>query len=140
MQRAQYRGQDDQGRGFTIDAASAVQATSREQIVEIQGMAARIELGEGPATLRANRGRYDLTGQKLDVLGPILFTAADGYRIETGNVSFDFNDQTLASGARVEGRMPLGRFSADRLTADLGDRRVALSGRARLHIVQGGIR
>jgi lipopolysaccharide export system protein LptC len=36
--------------------------------------------------------------------------------------------------------MPLGRFSADRMTADLPLREVTLSGRARLHIVQGGLR
>jgi lipopolysaccharide export system protein LptC len=36
--------------------------------------------------------------------------------------------------------MPLGRFSADKLEADLQSRNVKLTGRARLHIVQGGLR
>ena len=41
---------------------------------------------------------------------------------------------------RVDGRMPLGRFSADRLSADLPGKQVVLSGNARLRINQGVIR
>jgi len=40
----------------------------------------------------------------------------------------------------VQGQMPLGRFSADQLQVNLPDRKVVLTGRARLHIVQGGLR
>jgi lipopolysaccharide export system protein LptC len=36
--------------------------------------------------------------------------------------------------------MPLGRFTAQEMSADLPSRRVVLSGRARLHIVQGALR
>ena len=35
--------------------------------------------------------------------------------------------------------MPLGRFVAGRLEVDLPERRVTLSDRARIHIVQGGL-
>lgn len=137
---ARYQGLDNRGRPFAIQADSAVQATSREQVVDINGMAARILLAEGPATLTAGRGRYDLTEEKVDVIGPILFTAADGYRIRTRDVTVSLDNRTMASDSRVDGEMPLGRFSADRMQADLPDRRVVLEGRARLHIVQGGLR
>jgi lipopolysaccharide export system protein LptC len=140
VQKAQYRGQDDNGRAFVIDAVSAVQASSREAVVDINGMSAQILLGEGPAVLTADQGRYDLVGQKVAVAGPVRLAASDGYRLETRDVTVDFNSQTMASDGRVEGQMPLGRFSADRLTASIPDRRVALQGRARLHIVQGGLR
>ena len=93
MQAAQYRGTDNKGRPFVIDTASAVQATSSEPIVQISGMAARIRLAEGPAMLRADRGRYDMEAQRVDVIGPILFTAADGYRLETSDVAVDLNSQ-----------------------------------------------
>ena len=36
--------------------------------------------------------------------------------------------------------MPLGRFTAGGMTVDLPERRVVLTGRARLHIVQGALR
>jgi lipopolysaccharide export system protein LptC len=140
VQAAQYRGTDNKGRPFVIDTASAVQATSSEPVVQISGMAARIQLADGLATLRADRGRYDMEKQVVDVVGPILLTGADGYRLETRDVAVDLNSQILSSGRGVEGRMPLGRFSAGRMTVDIPQRRVALSGRARLHIEQGGLR
>ena len=140
VQAAQYRGQDSRGRPFTIAAAGAVQATSRDPVVDITGMAAEILLNDGPATLRAQRGRYNLETEKVAVIGPILFTAAEGYRLATRDVLVDLNERTMASNGRVEGSMPLGRFSANQLSADLGDRRVLLSGDARLHIVQRSIR
>lgn len=140
IQSAQYRGQDNQGRPFVIDTDSAVQATSSEPVVEINGMAARILLAEGQATLRADRGRYDMQAQKVDVVGPILFSSADGYRLETRNVAFDLNKQTLSGRNGVEGKMPLGRFSAQHMDVDLHGRTVTLTGRARLHIEQGGLK
>ncbi len=140
VQSARYRGQDNEGRPFTIDASSAVQATSQDPIVEILGMSAEIGLENGPATLRADRGRYDIEAQKVDVIGPILFTAADGYSLTTRNVAVDLNTRALESRGPVEGTMPLGRFSADKLQANLPQKKVVLSGRARLHIKQGGIR
>jgi lipopolysaccharide export system protein LptC len=140
VQSAQYRGQDDLGRLFTIDAASAVQANSQDPIVDIAGMAARILLESGPASIRADKGRYDMEAEKVDVIGPILVTAADGYRLQTRDVGVDLNTRRLESRGRVEGRMPLGRFSADRLNADLPEKQVVLSGNARLRIEQGGLR
>ena len=140
VQTALYRGQDDRGRPFTIEARSAVQATSRDPIVDVLDMSARIGLESGPATIRADKGRYNLETETVNVIGPILLAAADGYRLETSDVAVDLNSRTIVSDDRVEGRMPLGRFSANRLVADISDRTVTLSGNARLHIVQGGIR
>ena len=140
IQSAQYRGTDNKGRPFVIDTESAVQATSKEPVVDIGGMAARILLAEGLANVRAPRGRYNMETQRVDVVGPILFTTADGYKIETRDVAFDLNNQTLTGDNGIEGRMPLGRFTAQRMNVDLQNRRVSLSGRARLHIEQGGLR
>lgn len=140
MQSAEYRGLDDRGRPFTIRAAQAVQAKSSVPIVDIGGMSARIQLEEGPAQITADRARYNIETQKVDVLGPILFTAADGYRLETRDVALDLNRHVAASGGGVEGRMRLGRFTAAGMTVDLPRRRVVLTGRPRLHIEQGGLR
>jgi lipopolysaccharide export system protein LptC len=140
VQSARYRGQDNQGRAFTIDASSAVQARSQDPIVEILGMSAEIGLDSGPATLRAERGQYDMEAQKVDIFGPIRLTAADGYRLDTRDVAVDLNTQELESRGAVEGIMPLGRFSANKLEADLPEKKVVLTGRARLHIKQGAIR
>lgn len=140
VEAARYRGEDNKGRPFTIDASSAVQANSQEKIVDILGMSAEIGLDNGPATLRAGKGRYDIEAQKVDIMGPIQLSAADGYRLSTRDVGVDLNTQQLESRGSVEGTMPLGRFSADKLQADLPQKKVVLTGRARLHIKQGAIR
>jgi lipopolysaccharide export system protein LptC len=140
VQSAQYRGQDNRGRLFTLDAASAVQANSQAPIVDIAGMAARIMLQSGPASIRADKGRYDMEAEKVDVTGPILVTAADGYRLQTRDVEVDLNTRSLESRGRVEGQMPLGHFSADQIRANLPEKQVVLNGNARLYIVQGGLK
>lgn len=139
-QKAEYRGLDDKGRAFSIQAAQAVQEKSSVPVVDIGGMSARIQLEEGPATITADKARYNMDTQKVDVLGPILFTASDGYRLETRDVELDLNKHVAVSGGGVEGRMRLGRFTAGGMTVDLPQRRVVLTGRPRLHINQGALK
>lgn len=140
VENAQYRGVDEEGRPFTLNASTAVQARSTDPLVEIAGMNAQLQLREGPAQLRADRARYNMEEQRVDVLGPIQFEAADGYTLTTSDVAVDLRDRTLQATGRVSGQMPLGRFEAGSLSVDLPERRVVLEGRARLHIVQGALR
>lgn len=139
VQSAQYRGVDDQGRPFVIVAQDALQRTATDA-VQIRGMRARMGLENGPAELSAGHARYDVASDRVAVVGPILMSAADGYRMETRDVVVNLRTRQLASNGAVEGRMPLGTFSGGRLEADLGERRVVLTGRPRLHIVQGAMR
>jgi len=140
IQAAQYRGQDNQGRPFVLDARAALQRSSSVPIVDIAGMSAQLQLDNGPARIEANRARYDTSQERVQVIGPIQVSAANGYRMTTHDVSVDLRGRRLASAGSVQGRMPLGTFTAGRLEADLGNRTVTLTGRARLHIVQGGLR
>ena len=140
VEAAQYRGQDDRGRPFVLNAGTALQQSSARPIVDITDMRAQISLEDGPARLAANRGRYNMERDQVDVIGPILFTAADGYRLATRDVTVDLRRRRLESHGPVNGRMPLGRFTAGGMEVSLPERRVVLTGRARLHIVQGGVR
>ena len=140
VQAAQYRGQDNQGRPFVLDARAALQRSSTVPIVDIAGMSAQMQLDDGPARLLADRARYNTSQERVQVIGPIQLSAADGYRMTTHDVAVDLRGRRLASQGSVQGQIPLGTFSAGRLEADLGNRTVTLSGRARLHIVQGGLR
>ena len=137
---ANYRGQDGKGQPFEIRAGSAVQANSHDPVVRLQDMTAAITLAEGPATLVADNGRYNMNTDIVMVDGPVSFTTSDGYRLDTRDVAVGLKTRRLASGGPVTGLMPLGSFSADRISADLAGRTVALVGRARLHIVQGRAR
>lgn len=138
--QAQYRGQDDKGQGFVLNAGSAVQATSKEPVVQLGNLSAELASATGPSTIAAPQARYNLDTEKLDVNGPLTYQSADGYKLSTSNVGADLNTRQLSSASPVAGQMPLGSFSAGNIQADLGARTVTLGGRARLHIVQGAIR
>lgn len=137
---AEYRGQDNDGQPFSLSAGSAVQPTSADTVVRMRDLAARIRLDDGPATMAAGRGRYDMAAERVAIDGPLTITAADGYRLETRDVTVDMKTRTLGSGGAVDGRMPLGTFSAGRIRADLPSRHVVLDGGVRLKVVQGALK
>ena len=134
---ATYRGEDDRGQAFAVRADAAVQPTSKSPVVQVTGLSASLALKDGETKLVAPRARYDTDSERLGVDGPLNVEAANGYTLATSNVSADLNTRQVTSNGRVEGRMPLGTFSAGRMSADLGSQTVKLEGRARLHIDQG---
>jgi lipopolysaccharide export system protein LptC len=136
---ARYTGQDNFGRPFAIVAQSAVQRSSDLPIVDIQDMSARLALQQGPVTMVAGLGRYNLDDHILNVIGPLRVTGPDGYRLNTSDVTVDLRQRSVTGTDGVEGAMSLGRFSAGRLRADLGERTVTLDQGARLKIIQGTV-
>ena len=133
---ALYRGQDSKGQPFALRAASAVQKSSRDPVVRLTDLNARIALQDGPATIDARSGRYDMDTQNVMIDGPVIFRSTDGYKIQTRDVTLDMKTKGLTSGGAVDGVMPLGTFSGNRMVANLDTHVVTLEGRARLHIVQ----
>lgn len=134
---AMYRGLDDDGRSFSITAGSAVQRTRVVPTIELDQLTARILLDDGPALLTAGNGNYDFGKEIVDIVGPINFQTADGYRMTTTNVDIDLGGKLLKSRGPVEGRIPAGTFSADSISADMSERSVTLQGNARLRMVPG---
>ena len=133
---ATYRGEDGKGQPFVLRAGSAVQTSSLDPVVRLGDLSANIALADGPATLKADAGRYDMNRETLMIDGPINFTAADGFQLDTRDVAVGLKTRKLASGGPVSGRLPIGTFTANRISADLNARTVVLEGRARLHITQ----
>jgi lipopolysaccharide export system protein LptC len=140
LSQVTYRGQDDTGRPFILSAHSGVQQTSANQVVDITDMRAQMQLDNGPAQLQAPRAQYLMERDHVNVIGPLTLTAADGYRIVTRDVNVDMRARTMQSRGAVDGQMPLGHFTGGQMHADLPNRRVVLTGRPHLHIVQGGLR
>lgn len=140
LERAMYRGSDNRGRPFSVLAGNAVQRSSRVPEVEMDDLTARILLSGGPAKLTATEGLYHLDEQRLDFEGPVNFEAADGYRMVARGVSVSLDDKRMVGDGRVEGRIPAGTFSADRLVADLQQRTISLIGNARLRMEPGAMR
>lgn len=135
-----YRGQDNTGRPFILSARSGVQQTSANQVIDISDIQALLQMDNGPARINADRAQYQMERDHVNVVGPLTFTAADGYRMQTRDVNVDMRARTMQSRGQVDGQMPLGRFTAGQMHVDLPNRRVVLTGRPRLHIVQGGLR
>jgi lipopolysaccharide export system protein LptC len=140
VDQAKYRGVDARGRPFTITAREAVQRSSADPVVRMQGLAAEISMTEGPAQLMADQGNFDPRRDTVMVAGPLRFRTSDGYRLDTGDVLLDLKNRRIGSGRSVMGQLPIGSFSAARMTADLDQRIVRLTGNARLRINQGVIR
>jgi lipopolysaccharide export system protein LptC len=137
---ARYTGDDDQGRPFVILAQSAIQRSSNVPIVDISGMAARLELKDGPGLVVANHARYDLDTQQAAVVGTVQARAPDAYQLTTSNVTLDLKQKQITGSGGVQGQMRLGDFTAGRLKADLDSRTVNLDQGVRLKIVQGAVR
>lgn len=135
IDKAEYRGADAKGQPFHLHAGEAVQRSSAEPVVQLNDLSAEIRLPEGPASLKADRGHYDMDKEQVAVDGPVRFQTSDGYQLDTRDATVDLKTRQMESGGAVSGRTPTGVFSADKLTADLEQRTVRLDGNARLRIV-----
>ncbi len=86
---AMYRGQDNQGRPFSVSAGSAAQVRAGDPVVRMSDLLASIQMADGPAQLAAPGGVYDFDRQTVQVTGPVRFTAADGYSLTASGVAID---------------------------------------------------
>ncbi|MEQ1687919.1 MAG: LPS export ABC transporter periplasmic protein LptC [Sphingopyxis sp.] len=137
VDQAMYRGNDSQGRRFTLSADNALQRSAADPVVRMRGLTARLDMAEGPAMLNAEAARYNPTNDMVYVDGPLRFSTADGYRLDTGDVAINLKARSLSSGRPVTGVTNIGRFSAGSMRVDLDSRIVHLSGNTRIHINQG---
>jgi lipopolysaccharide export system protein LptC len=140
LESAHYTGTDNKGQPFQITANRAIQRSSNVPLVDIQGVLARLGLANGPVTIAADAGQYDLDTQQVLIPGSVKVVGPDGYRLNTEGVKVDLKDHQLASSGPVSGQMRLGQFQAGHVHADLATRTVVLDGGARLKIVQGAVR
>jgi lipopolysaccharide export system protein LptC len=136
---ALYRGDDSKGRPFSLRAGSAVQKTSAEPLLDMTSLSGRITLSDGPASIIAQRGVYDLNKETMRVNGPLAVDSA-GYDMVASNVVLSLKDRSMQSFGPVSGRTKVGTFHAGRLHADLDTRIVRLDGGVRLRIDQNAIK
>ena len=136
---ALYRGEDSKGRPFSLRAGSAVQKTSAQPVLDMTSLSGRISLQDGPASIIAQRGSYDLGKETMRVTGP-LAVESSGYDMVASNVELSLKDRTMQSFGPVSGRTKVGTFHAGRLRADLDTRIIRLDGGVRLRIDQNAIK
>ncbi len=136
---ALYRGEDSNGRPFSLRAGSAVQKTSATPVLDMTSLSGRILLNDGPASIVAQRGTYDLGKETMRVNGP-LAVESPGYDIVASNVELSLKDKSMQSFGPVSGRTKVGTFNAGRLSADLDTRVVRLDGGVHLRIDQNAVK
>jgi lipopolysaccharide export system protein LptC len=137
---ALYRGEDSLGRPFSLSVGGAVQKSSTEPILRMKDMTGRIIMSDGPASIVAGQGYYDMDAEKVRVEGPLSFTGGDGFNLTASNVEFLLKPKTMRSLGPVSGSTRVGTFQAGHMSADVDARIVRLEGGARLQINQGAIR
>ena len=103
VKSASYRGEDDKGQPFVLDAASAVQKSTVEPLVHLNDLAARIQLKDGPATVAAPTGRYDMDKQLVAVDGPITVNGPDGYQLKTDTATLNLKTRMMTGNGGVNG-------------------------------------
>ena len=140
VESARYTGTDDRGQTFVMTANNAVQRSSDVPVVDPNGMFAQLQQPQGPVSIGAAKGRYNLDTQRVAIDGPVRVTGGNGYRLATRDVLVDLKQRKLQSSGPVSGELRLGQLQAGQLKADLGSRTVVLDGGARLKITQGAVR
>lgn len=140
VDNALYRGQDNDGRPFSLTAGEAVQKSSAEGVVRMRDLVARISLDDGPARLGAKAGSYTIDENRVAAIGPVVLTGPDDYRMVVRGVIIDLAEKTMTGAGGVEGRLPGMTFSANRIVADLEARNVVLTGNTKGRIVPGALR
>jgi lipopolysaccharide export system protein LptC len=140
VEQARYTGTDNKGQQFIMTANRAIQRSSDNPLVDVRGMFARLNQQQGPVLIAADKGRYNIDTQQVAIDGPVKVAGTEGFRLSTSNVRVDLKQRQLASQGPAEGAMRLGQFRANRIRADLGERKVVLDGGARLKIIQGAVR
>lgn len=139
LTEALYRGEDSKGQPFSLRAGSAVQNSSAEPVLNMTALAGQILLNDGPASIVAQRGTYDLNKETMRVNGPLAVNSP-GYDMVASNVELSMKTRTMQSFGPVSGRTKVGTFSAGRLSANLDTRVVRLDGGVRLRIDQNAIK
>lgn len=140
VDNAAYRGEDKRGRPFVLTAGDAVQKSAEIPVVSLNRLVAKMDMHDGPAQIQAPSGKYNYDDETLAIDGPVSFSAANGYKMETQNVAIDMKSKVAKGTGGVNGAVPTGTFQAQTLTADLENRTVTLEGNARLRMTPGKLR
>lgn len=139
LTEALYRGEDSKGRPFSLRAGSAVQKSSADPVLKMTALSGRMLLADGPASIFAQNGLYDLGKETMRVNGPLAINSP-GYDIVASNVELSLKNRSMKSFGPVSGRTKVGTFRAGRLSADLDTRVVRLDGGVHLRIDQNAIK
>lgn len=141
MLQPRYVGTDNNDRPFVVSAERATQDSQDHRLVMLQTPTARLALEDGTdLTVTARRGVYDQGRQTLDLHGPIVMQADNGYRFRAESLRLDLEAGSGVSEAPVMVEGPIGRLTANGLRIADDGRQLYFEGDVRTTInrPQGG--
>jgi len=99
LTQALYRGEDNQGRPFSIRAGSAVQKSSQDAEIKMTDLSASMFLDGGRASILAGQGAYNLDDEVIRAIGPLSFDSGKDFRANASDdARFDLNSRTMKVG------------------------------------------
>ena len=131
-----YTGTDARDRKFEIRASSGKQDSPTAPTIELDAIAATMDLDDGvKATVMADGGIYETESERLVVGGKVALATDHGYELELSGVEVRLGDRYAEASGGVRGKTPLGSLSADRMEMDIDKATGKFEGNVRIHIV-----
>lgn len=136
MENPRYFGDDNAGRKFEVEAASAIQYAGETEKVSLAAIKARITLSDGTNLhAAAPAGTYYESARKLALEQQVGIRSSNGYDIDATDALLDLASHRVTSAAPVKGVGPLGAFTAGGFDADVDQDTVVFNRGVVMHIV-----
>jgi lipopolysaccharide export system protein LptC len=132
---ARYRGVDEQGRPYTVTAASAQQVT--DDRINLTTPKADITLANGTwLMLQSKRGVYLQNTNQLDLSQDVTLYRDDGTTVVTASASIDLKQNAAAGAEPTHAEGPFGTLDAQGFTVT--DKGTAIQFTGPAHLVLNG--
>ncbi len=139
MEKPRLSGFKRDGRSYELNAATAVQDIKAPNMVELDGLKARMQTGnEGWADLSGAKGVYDSKGEKLEVDGGVTVRTETGMDARLRDAQIDFRSGMIVTEKPVEVKTNQGDVAADRMQVHDNGRKLVFEGRVRSVFVNPG--
>ncbi len=134
----QFSGVDAKGNPYEITAQSASQSPGSREVVELAEPRAVTAEGQGQSVVVAKSGVFNTEDKKLELRDGVTFERALGrdiYVLKSPTAVVSIDEQTVVTGAGVEGEGPRGStLKADRMQANNRDGVVIFEGGVSMRI------
>jgi lipopolysaccharide export system protein LptC len=128
---ARYRGVDQEGRRYTVTAATATQHGG--SLVDLVDPTGDIGAASGAWLFgQAKAGVYDRDTRQLDLSGSVMLYRSDGTILATDTATIDLGSGLAVSNDRVHVEGPFGTLDAQGFSASDGGKLVRFTGPGRL--------
>lgn len=135
MANPRLDGLTDKNLPYSLSALRAIQNADNENIVELEGIGAKLPVTAGNvATIAASHGIYDREMNTLDLDREITVSTTDGVAAKFKSVFLDMGKGTMKTSEPVDILRGGSRITADTMTAQDSGKVLVFENRVRLNI------